>query len=163
MSTKLTWIPNLLKKWNIRKKILTNTVDVNPAPGQVRSPEQGKWPYLKNAIAPWLIFLKRINIKLSGVGKGIRSYKTYSSEFWFRKPEVRSMLWPQFYKAMGKCWNVLYFGSTSGSMLFISRYSYIRPFSMTHMQFDPMTSPSGYSRSCETKLVFASTFDRMEI
>ena len=38
---------------------------------------------------------------------------------------------------MGKCSYAVFFESTSGNLLFMSRYSYIRPLSVTRMQFWP--------------------------
>ena len=62
----------------------------------------------------------------------------------------------------GKCLDALYSESTGGSMLFISRYSYIRPLSMTQCSFDPMTSPSVNSRSHEIIAFLPIRFDRTE-
>ena len=50
--------------------------------------------------------------------------------------------------------NALYSESVSVSMLYISIFSFTRLHSMTHMQFDPMTPPSGHSRSYDVKCVF---------
>ena len=40
-------------------------------------------------------------MKLSGVDKYINTYKTYISESWFRWPNIRSILIPHHYKAIG--------------------------------------------------------------
>ena len=93
-------------------------------------------------------------MNFSEVDKGISTYKTYFSEFLFRWPEVRSFLRPRLcIRQWGKCC-CDFSESTNGSVLFISRYFYIRPLSMTRMQFDPKTSPLGYSRSYEVTSVF---------
>ena len=103
-------------------------------------------------------------MNISGVDEGISNYKTYILEFWFWWPEVSSILRSHHYKAMGNCSYAAYSESTSGNVLFISRHSYIRPLSMTRMQFWPNDLPF---RSFEVILghirFLPLTFDRMEI
>ena len=71
-------------------------------PGQVTPPPR------IFVIAPWLRFLG-INMKLSLVDECISTYQTYTSEFWFRWPEIRSVFFcAHHYKAMGKCSDALY-------------------------------------------------------
>ena len=77
----------------------------------------------------------------------------YISEVWFQRPEVSSVLWPYHYKAMGKYSNALYPESTTWNMLIIACFSHIRSLSSKNLNSDPMTSPSGHSRSFEVKFV----------
>ena len=133
---------------------------------QVRSPGQVKWPYLKKylEISPWLQFL-RYQYETFNSWLSISTYKTYISEFRFSWPEVRSILKPHHYKSMGKCSYAVFFECTSGNVLFISRYSYIGPLSMTRMQFWP-NDPS--FRSIEViwahiRFFLSLAFDRIEI
>ena len=111
----------------------------SPRSSQIMSPGQVKWPYPKN----YLGFRREysfwgINMKLSGVDKSTSVYKTYISEFRFRWHGVRSILSPHHYKAMRKYSYAPFSESTSGNVLFISRYSYIRPLSITRMRFWPI-------------------------
>ena len=76
-------------------------------------------------------------MKLSWVYKVTSIYKMSTSEFSFRWLDVMPALWPDHYEAKRKCSNALHSESTSESMLIISRFSYIRPLSMTHMEFWP--------------------------
>ena len=66
---------------------------------QVRSSDPTSWKKLwcYSSYSSWAI-----NIKLSGYHKTINSYKTCSSDFLFQWSNVRSILWPPHYKAMGK-------------------------------------------------------------
>ena len=103
---------------------------------QVRSSNLTKKKYLgfRRYYSLW-----GINMKLSGVDKSISTYKTYISKFWLRWPKVRSILRPHRYKARGKCSYAVFpkVRVGTGNVLFISRYSYIGPLSMTRMQFWP--------------------------
>ena len=137
----------------------------SPRSPQVRSPGQVKWTYLKKYLgfcrdySFWVI-----NMKLSGVYKGICTYKTHISEFWLQWPEVRSISWPHHYKARGKCWYAGYSKSTGGNVLFISRYSYNWPFLMTRVQFWPndLSFESFEVRWGHIRFL-PLTFDRIEI
>ena len=65
---------------------------------------------------------------------GHQYLKNISFEFWW--PKIRSMLWPNHYRATGKCWNALYFASTSESMLLAQDILILwKLLSMTHLQF----------------------------
>ena len=105
-----------------------------------------------------------ISVKHSGVDMHISIYKAYVSEFWFRWPEVRSILWLHDYKEMEECWHAIYSKSTTWSMLFISRFCYIRPLSMTYMQFWPSDISFGFIKIIGGQIRFwPLTFDRREI
>ena len=103
-------------------------------------------------------------MKLSGVDKGISTYKTYISEFRFRWPEVRSVLRPHHYKAMGKCSYAVYSKSTGGNVLFMSKYFYIRRLSMTRMQLWPNDLSFRTLEVIWGQIRFLPlTFDRIEV
>ena len=73
-------------------------------------------------------------MKISGVDKGISTYKTYISEFGFQWIQVRPIFWPDHhYRARGKCSNASYSESTGETLLVISKLSCVRLFSMTHI------------------------------
>ena len=91
------------------------------------------------------------------------SYKNVYLGIWFPWPEVRSIFWPGHYKEMGKCLNASYSESMRDIMLVISRCLVSNHPRWPIYRFDPMTSPSGNSRSHEVKCFFAITFERIEI
>ena len=81
----------------------------DPMPCEVRSPGQVKWPNYK------ITFQSRHGynvsgtvMKLSEYDEVISAYKTYISDFWYRWPQVRSILRPPHYKSMGKKSTLLY-------------------------------------------------------
>ena len=109
---------------------------------QLMSPGQVKRPHLQKYLwSPWGYSFQEIYTKLTWIDKGICTYKAFVSEAWFQRPEVRSMLWPDHYKAIGKCSNTLYFKGTTWNMLIIACFSYIMPLSSKNLRFDAMTSP----------------------
>ena len=114
--------------------------NVSPRSSQGSSPVQVKLPYLKNIrdFAEATFFGGEINLKHSGVGKGIVTYKTHLgisiSVVW---DQVNFVIW-----AIRTCSNIpgpemstsdMRNKGTSGNMLSISRFSYIRSLLMTHM------------------------------
>ena len=86
------------------------------------------------------------------------------SEFWFRWPEVRSILRPNHYKAVGKCSNAIFSESSSKSVPPVSIYSYIGPLSMIRVQFWPNDLSYGSFEVIWGQIrVLPLTFDRIEI
>ena len=68
------------------------------------------------------------------------------------------------YKAMGKCSNAIFSERTSKSVVSISRYSYIGPFWMIHMQFWPIDLSFGSFEVIWGQIGFwVLTFERIEI
>ena len=96
--------------------------------------------------------------------KGISTYKTFISEFQCRRPRVRSILKPDYQKAMGKWSNAIFSEGTSKNVLPISRYSYIGPLSMILKQFWPNDLSFGSFEVIWGQIRFLPlTFDRIEI
>ena len=99
-------------------------------------------------------------MKVSGVDKGIGTYKTYISLFQFLWPEVRPIMRPDHYNTMGKCSNDFFFWKyllieicyLSQGILILGH------FRLSICSFGPMTTPLGYSRSYEVKFVFCLYF-----
>ena len=100
-------------------------------------------------------------------GIGTYRYKTYLYlrililMTWGR---VNSVVWP--YKAMERCSNALYSESTGGSMLIISRSSYITPLSVNHFRFWPnkrITLNCVIRGHVRSNAFLPLTFDRKDI
>ena len=151
---------NCFFAYNFIHQFRTLPENFSPRSSQVRSPGQVKWPYLKKYLGFRRDYsLWGINRKLSGVGKGVNAYKTFISEFWFRWPEVRSILKPHHYKAMGK-WSYAVFPNVRAGTYYLSHDILILGHSRWPVCIcDQMTSPSGHSKSYEgTFVFFASNF-----
>ena len=69
--------------------------------------------------------------------KMIMASKRYISEFWFPWPVGRPVLWPGHCNSKGKCTIALYYERSMEIMLFIPRICFIKPFSMTRIQYGP--------------------------
>ena len=116
-------------------------------------------------VLPWLHFLSHQYETFRNFQKLIKASvptKRISQNFDFG--DLRSGQFWDLTLAMGKCSYAVFFESTNGKVLFISRYSYIGPLSMTCIQFWP-NDPS--FRSFEViwgHIRFLPlTFDRIEI
>ena len=118
---------------------------------QVRSsaPTSKKYLWFRRDYSFWCI-----NMKLSGVDKGISTYKTYISELWFRWPDVRSILRPHHYKTMGKCSYAAFPKVRVATCYLCQDIPTLGHSRWPVCSFDPMTPPSGHSRSYEVTFVF---------
>ena len=76
-----------------------------PRSRKVRSPDHVKWPHLTKSLNVRQRYTDWTNaLKLSAIAINNSVYKMNISEFRYRWPKVRSILWPLHYKSMGEKW-----------------------------------------------------------
>ena len=103
-------------------------------------------------------------MQLSGVDKGINTYKMFISEFRLRWPEIRSILRPYHYKSMGKYSNAVFPKVRVGTEEYLKIFLYWATLDDPYaLQFWPTDLSSGSFEIIWSRIrFFPLTFNRTE-